>query len=64
MRQETATRYAEIAMARAGALLSINHEANPVLVHELSPLQGRSMYRAPYWLRRGYIEEMFVSSGA
>jgi putative sugar O-methyltransferase len=34
---ETAVRYAQIAMDRAGKLLSINHEGNDVLVHELAP---------------------------
>ena len=46
MPHETATRYAQIAMDRAGKLLSINHEANEVLV---------------YWLRSGYVEGMFVA---
>ncbi len=57
---ETATRYAQIAMDRAGKLLSINHEANDLLVHELAPLRGRSLYRGSYWLRSGYVEELFV----
>ena len=61
MPHETATRYAQIAMDRAGKLLSINHEANDVLVHELAPLRGRSLYRAPYCFRLGYVEELFVA---
>ena len=58
---ETATRYAQIAMDRAGKLLSINHEANDVLVHELAPLRGRSLYRSTFWLRPEYVEELFVA---
>lgn len=61
MPHETATRYAQIAMDRAGKLLSVNHEANDVLVHELAPLRGRSLYRAPYCFRLGYVEELFVA---
>ena len=58
---ETATRYAQIAMDRAGKLLSINHEANDALVHELAPLRGRSLYRSTFWLRPEYVEELFVA---
>jgi hypothetical protein len=61
MPPETAIRYAQIAMVRAGKLLSINHEAYDVLVHDLAPLVGRSLCRAPYWLRHGYVEELFVA---
>jgi len=61
MPYKTATRYAKFAIDRAGKLLSINHEANDVLVHDLAPLRGRSAYRAPYCLRPGYVEELFVA---
>ena len=61
MPHETAAGYAQFAMERAGKLLSINHEANDVLVHELAPLHGRSLYRVPYYLRSGYVEELFVA---
>ena len=61
---ETATRYAQIAMDRAGKLLSINHEANDVLVHELAPLRGRSLYRSTFWLRPEYVEELFVAGAS
>ena len=45
---------------RAGAFLSVNHESNPFTVGELiakSELVANSI-RMPYWLRRGYVEEV------
>jgi hypothetical protein len=38
--------------------LSINHEANEHTVHDLAPV-GSQVYRRPYPLRAGYVEEMF-----
>jgi hypothetical protein len=38
--------------------LSINHEANEHTVHDLAPA-GSQVYRHPYPLRAGYVEEMF-----
>ena len=44
---------------RTDIFLSINHEHNPFTVRELisgSKRETRSD-RAPYWMRRGYVEE-------
>ncbi len=41
--------------------LSINHESNSFSVHSIwkeSPYLNK-LYRNPYWLRRGYVEELF-----
>jgi hypothetical protein len=44
----------------APMLLSINHEVNPYRVCELK--QNRKLkYRYPFWLRNGYVEELYVS---
>ena len=52
--------YASMAMERAKILWSINHEANTETVSTIEALRGRSIGRHPYWLRPGYIEEIFV----
>ena len=45
--------------SRAGVFLSINHEANRFTVKELiaSGTARMRSTRAPYWMRRGYVEE-------
>ena len=46
---------------RAGAFLSINHEANAFSAHGViarAGIRARAL-RYPYWLRRGYAEEVF-----
>lgn len=53
--------YWDFARQRAGALLSINHELNAHPVREL--YQGRPGLRCtrhPYWMRRGYVEELIT----
>jgi len=40
-------------------LLSINHEANPFRVTKIC--QKKLLYRYPYWLRDGYVEELYKS---
>lgn len=42
--------------ARSAVFLSINHELLPTLVRDLCPL---SQMRMPYWMRRGYVEEIY-----
>jgi hypothetical protein len=58
--RNTAERYLDEIAARASAFLSINHEANAFTVRDL--LQKRddvvSYERFPYWMRRGYAEEI------
>ena len=45
---------------RSRMFLSINHEANPFSVRDLlskCSIQARTL-RYPYWLRKGYLEEI------
>ena len=59
MAAETAAAYCGAIKARAGVFLSINHEGNPFTVQEVCAKVGMPlMSRAPYWLRRGYVEEV------
>ena len=59
---ETATAYCEAFRDRANVFLSINHEVNPFTVHNLYPAIARpAISRAPYWMRAGYVEEIFVN---
>jgi hypothetical protein len=41
--------------------VSINHEANSVLVVQMARelLSQAYHHRAPYWMREGYVEEVF-----
>ena len=61
--------YCQAIKSRADAFLSINHEANSFTVGEITASAGMwAANRAPYWLRRGYVEEVFfmrktISSG-
>lgn len=59
MDRSVAERYVTAIKSRAEAFLSINHEANGFTVREL--LSGS---RNPYWLRRGYVEEITIMSNA
>jgi hypothetical protein len=59
---ETASAYCAAFRDRANIFLSINHEINPFTVHELYAAIARpAVSRAPYWLRAGYVEEIFVN---
>jgi hypothetical protein len=61
MSRESASKYFATAAERSGALLSINHEFNPFTVQEISGTLKPSS-RQPYWLRNGYVEELFEFS--
>jgi hypothetical protein len=61
MTAETAHAYCQAIKASAGLFLSINHELNPVTVREVCA--GQQMFahsRTPYWMRNGYVEELFT----
>ncbi len=59
---ETASAYCEAFRDRANIFLSINHEVNPFTVHELyAAIAGPAVSRTPYWMRAGYVEEIFVN---
>lgn len=53
MDRAVAENYVAAIKARASTFLSINHESNAFTVRELI---GGNRY--PYWLRRGYVEEV------
>jgi hypothetical protein len=52
-----AEQYCDAIKRRTSTFLSINHEANEFAVGQLLP--SHRVYRLPYWLRRGYVEELF-----
>ena len=59
---ETATAYCEAFRDRTDIFLSINHEVNPFTMHELyAAIAGPAVSRTPYWMRAGYVEEIFVN---
>jgi SAM-dependent methyltransferase len=58
---DVARSYAEAIKARAAMFLSINHERQRFTVRELfSKIGLTAASRAPYWMRRGYVEEVFL----
>jgi SAM-dependent methyltransferase len=58
---DVARSYAEAIEARAALFLSINHEHQAFTVRELFKQIGlTATSRAPYWMRRGYVEELFA----
>ena len=63
MAAPAARAYCEAIKARADLFLSINHEFNPLTVRDLCASVGMtSIIRSPYWMRRGYVEEIFPSA--
>jgi hypothetical protein len=57
---DTATAYCQAIKARADIFLSINHEYNALTVRDIcAGLSMRAESRMPYWLRRGYVDEVF-----
>ncbi|MFZ2035131.1 MAG: putative sugar O-methyltransferase [Candidatus Dormiibacterota bacterium] len=58
--RDVARSYAEAIKVRAAVFLSINHEHQAFTVRELFNQIGlKAASRAPYWMRRGYVEEVF-----
>jgi hypothetical protein len=56
MAVDQAREYVEYFKRTVPLLLSINHEANSFTVASLLP---QTVHRYPYWLRKGYVEELF-----
>jgi hypothetical protein len=56
MDRTIAEQYMAAIRSRTSTFLSINHESNAFTVREL--LGGIRALRYPYWLRRGYVEEI------
>jgi hypothetical protein len=50
--------YADQTVDLAPLMLSINHEANEIRVHDVFDARGASIERHPFWLRVGYVEEI------
>ena len=59
MHTDSAQRYLAHLQERASVLISINHEANDFSFIDLcrGAYAREPVMRAPYWLRRGYVEE-------
>jgi hypothetical protein len=57
---DTAANYFDLIRQISGALLSVNHEANRYRVRDLTAKAGgfAKTQRHPYWMRRGYVEEL------
>jgi hypothetical protein len=63
MARDTARAYVEAIRARAAMFLSINHEYNAFSVNDILAESGlHPAARTPYWLRRGYVDEVFEQS--
>jgi len=60
--EEVAKDYAGYIQKHSPIFLSINHEANSFRVG--SVFNQPPLYRSPYWLRRGYVEELYKFSPA
>lgn len=59
MSRETARNYIRKASSISSRFLSINHERNQYTVAELlAEYDDLNVWRSPYWLRRGYVEEL------
>jgi len=54
---ETASAYWKAIRGRAAMFLSINHETNEFTVRQLPGPAPQTRY--PYWMRRGYVEELY-----
>jgi hypothetical protein len=60
MDRPTARLYCEAIRDRAATFLSINHEYNPFTAREVCNDVGlRAASRTPYWMRAGYVEEVY-----
>jgi hypothetical protein len=56
MRRQDASTYADAIKSNAKPFISINHEHNSFTVCDLF---GPTFHRYPYWMRKGYVEEIF-----
>lgn len=55
-----AATYLDFAARYASAFVSINHEAQAFSVNELFAQAGLRAQRFPYWMRKGYVEEIWL----
>ena len=62
MAVDTARAYCAAIRERASLFLSINHEVNAFTARTVCVAAGlKAVSRSPYWMRRGYVEELFRS---
>lgn len=54
-----AEEYARFIRARSVLFLSINHEVNPFRVRDLAAFADYQITRHPYWMRTGYVDELY-----
>lgn len=60
---KTAESYVQKILGNSRSFFSINHEMNEVVVGEQMASCGwKKMFRSPCWIRRGYVEELWVRS--
>jgi hypothetical protein len=55
---DAASAYGKAIRSRAARFLSINHESNEFTVRQLPGFTPETRY--PYWMRRGYVEELYL----
>lgn len=61
MAESTAREYFEMARKRTSRFLSINHEHNTFTMADIyRDREDIRVWRSPYWLRRGYVEELIT----
>jgi len=58
---DNANAYVEKIVATSCAFVSINHEVNTFKTADLPALKGVSGQRFPYWMRKGYVEDIYIS---
>lgn len=63
MTEPVARRYLDHLSRHAAILVSINHEAWPAHPHALVLERTPRVLRYPYWMRRGYVEEIAFFEG-
>jgi hypothetical protein len=65
MAEPTATKYLTEATRMTRKFLSINHEHNAFTVESIyRNIPSSKAWRTPYWLRRGYVEELIEFTNA
>jgi len=58
--EEVANGYMDLVTRQAGAFLSVNRESKPFTVRAMLETRNIKATRTPYWLRRGYAEEIAI----
>ena len=58
---DNANAYAEKIVATSSVFVSINHEVNSFKTADLPALKSLSGQRFPYWMRKGYVEDLYIN---